>query len=158
MDVATGDNEYLGEVGVDWEESSTAVYSLQIDGGGRFWVMATDLPQQGEAPGGDAHLWSFTLDTADEPVYSGIFDDAPYYTQALLIIPGDPVLPATGAGTGIAPIAAGVLLLRAARSSRPTASAAAPPWTRKKSNQPSLRACAMTRNTTRSNSKCTVST
>lgn len=108
VDVTTGAFEPVAQAGVDPDENGDAVYSLQIDGSGRFWVMVETSIDVEEY---DARLWSFTLDTASTPVYSGIFDDDPYYTQALLIIPGEPALAATGSSVGVAPIAAGALLL-----------------------------------------------
>ncbi len=103
VDPATGDFESIGDVEVG--DGYTGIYSLQIDGGGQFWI-EVDTP----SPTYYATLWSFTLPTYATPVYSGIFDDDPYYTESLLLIPGD-ALPATGADAGALPIAAGVLAL-----------------------------------------------
>jgi LPXTG-motif cell wall-anchored protein len=77
------------------------VYSLQIDGGGRFWIMADDSSEAG------ASLWSFAPADAATPTLSGEFIDDPYYTEALLIVPGA-ALAATGADFGgVVPLAAG---------------------------------------------------
>lgn len=104
---AAGPNELLGEVQIN-EDNTT--FSLQIDGGGRFWIAAT----QPAEPIWEMHLWSFTLDTLATPVDSGAFTDDPYWTVALLLIPGDPpqpVLPVTGASEGVLPAVAGALVL-----------------------------------------------
>lgn len=105
VDPATGDYTSIGDVEVG--DGYTGIYSLQIDGGGQFWI-EVDTP----SPNYYATLWSFTLPTYATPVYSGIFDDDPYYTESLLLIPGV-ALPATGADAGALPIAAGVLALGA---------------------------------------------
>jgi hypothetical protein len=102
---ADGDFDHLADVVLP--EGNT-IYSLQIDESGRFWV-EVDQPMV-EAPA-EAHLWSFTLDTAETPVHSGIFDDDPYYTAALLLIPGVPALANTGATVGGLPAVAGLLML-----------------------------------------------
>ena len=64
----------LGDI--PFADESMRTYSLQIDGGGQFWIEVDD-------PGEPyyATLWSFTLPTFATPVYSGIFEDDPYYTE-----------------------------------------------------------------------------
>lgn len=104
VDKASGHFEFVGTVNVP----DGAIYSLQIDEGGRFWVMAESWNYDEEQY--EAHLWSSTLTTLDAPVHSGEFVDDPYYTEALLLIPGKG-LAATGATVGALPIAAGMLLL-----------------------------------------------
>ena len=82
--------------------AETTIYSLQIDGGGRFWIEVDDSNLDS-----DAGLWSFAPADAATPTYSGEFIDDPYYTEALLIVPGA-ALAATGADFGgVAPLAAG---------------------------------------------------
>ena len=101
FDVTNGAVNYLGQVTLAGNES---VYSLQIDEAGTFWI-EVDVFNEGDPT--DALLYSFTEATITAPVLSGEFTDDPYYTEAILIIPGAPVLPATGADTSMAPIAAG---------------------------------------------------
>ena len=85
------------------EEDLRGVFALQIDGGGTFWIDVATRE-------GLTQLWSFTPTTLDSPVLSGLFTDDPFYTQALLIIPGS-ALAATGAGLGFVPYAAGAAVL-----------------------------------------------
>lgn len=99
VDTATGSYENLGNIPV---AEDSYIYSLQIDGGGTFWIEVDDDTEAG------ASLWSITLSTLATPVLSGEFIDDPYYTEALLLIPGEPVLPATGTDFSVAPIAAGL--------------------------------------------------
>lgn len=102
VDITTGSYTFLGVVSVGRE----IIFSLQIDGASRFWIMAEE-----ELDGSDlAHLWSFDLPTYTTPVYSGIFDDDPYFTEALLLIPAK-VLPATGPAESGAAAVAGLALL-----------------------------------------------
>lgn len=98
VDTTDGSFTSGGQVGVE----SGSIFSLQIDGGGTFWIQADEQSESG------ASLWSFRLDTLSSPVYSGPFVDGPFYTEAILIIPGEPVLPATGADLSVAPLAAGL--------------------------------------------------
>jgi len=92
---------------IDAEEELRGVFALQIDGGGTFWINVATRE-------GLTQLWSFTTTTLGTPVLSGLFTDEPFYTSALLIIPGA-ALAATGANLGLAPYLAGgaVLLLLA---------------------------------------------
>jgi hypothetical protein len=80
------------------------IQSLQIDGGGQFWIQAN------EDSDSESGLWSFALASPGTPVYSGSFIDGPYYTQALLIIPAK-ALAATGADLTGAPLIAGGAVL-----------------------------------------------
>ncbi len=131
IDVTDGTATPVGEVVSPEPDGLFRVYSLQFDEAGTFWV---EVDSYGE--GGDglvAELWSFTLPTAESPVYSGVFTDDPFYTEAILIIPGDvpvaplvpvapvePALAATGAdpasvlpwgiGAAVIVLAGGVLL------------------------------------------------
>ena len=77
-----------------------AVFSLQIDGAGRFWIMSDDSSISG------ASLWSFAPGDAATPTVSGPFIDGPYYTEAILIVPGK-VLAATGVDSSAVPLIAG---------------------------------------------------
>ena len=132
IDVTDGSTNFIDNIVPAEPQTAFYTYSLQFDGAGTFWI---------EADGSDgdnttATLWSFTLETLDAPVYSGIFTDDPFYTEAILIIPGDvvpvePALAATGAdladvipwGVGAAAIvlAGGVLMI--VRSRRASAAA-----------------------------------
>ena len=99
VDTSDGTYVYLDTVTLPAE---TTIYSLQIDGGGRFWIEVDDSNLDS-----DAGLWSFAPADAAAPTYSGEFIDDPYYTEALLIVPGA-ALAATGADFGgVAPLAAG---------------------------------------------------
>jgi hypothetical protein len=106
-DVATGDGVSIGSVPIETEDQG--LYSLQIDGGGTFWV---EIDDDSDSRGG---LWSFTLDTFATPVFSGHFIDDPFYTEALLIVPGvvppKPQLAATGVDAGLGLGVAGFLAL-----------------------------------------------
>ncbi len=84
----------------------TGVFALQIDGGGTFWI---DV----QTREGFTDLWSFTPTTLDAPVRSGEFTDDPFYTQSLLIVPGEVALAATGAPSSAVPVGvgAGVIVL-----------------------------------------------
>ena len=76
-------------------------YSLQFDESGRAWIEADNtLP-------GQAGLWSFPLSDLAATVYSGNFTDDPFYSEALLIIPGKPALAATGLDASATPLIAG---------------------------------------------------
>lgn len=134
IDVTDGTATYIDDVvGPDPNpEALFRIYSLQFDEAGTFWVEIDTYVDEEFV----ATLWSFTLATVDAPVYSGIFTDDPFYTEALLIIPGDPAvepaLAATGAdvadvlpwGVGAAAIvlAGGVLMI--VRSRRGSAASA----------------------------------
>ena len=85
----------------------TGVYALQIDEGGTFWIAVSNRP-------GDSSLWSFTLSTLGAPIHSGIFTDDPFYTTAVLIIPGEaltPLLAASGVEPAAGLLAAALLLV-----------------------------------------------
>ena len=84
---------------LDLDGDVTGVRALQIDGGGTFWIVV-------DTREGLSDLWSFTPTTLDSPVLSGLFTDDPFFTQALLIIPGA-ALAATGADLSAAPYLAG---------------------------------------------------
>ena len=99
LDTTNGNYFFLSLVGAP---AGDVVYSLQIDGGGTFWV---EIDEDVDGPA-TAGLWSFTLATVNAPVYSGVFTDDPYYTEALLIIPGA-ALAATGTDVSGAPLIAG---------------------------------------------------
>lgn len=85
------------------EEDLRGVFALQIDGGGTFWIDVATRE-------GLTQLWSFTPTTLSAPVLSGLFTDEPFYTSALLIIPGA-ALAATGADLSLAPYLAGGAVL-----------------------------------------------
>jgi len=98
VDVTDGSFDYIDTVAIPGEDG---IYSLQFDEAGTFWVQADEDSE------GGAGLYSFTLATVGAPVYSGSFTDDPYYTEALLIVPGA-ALAATGTDLGaIVPLAAG---------------------------------------------------
>jgi hypothetical protein len=109
-----GGRELLGSVAFNALPHS--VLALQIDESGRFWM---------EADYGTpivATLWSVTLDTLPDPIFAGFFgDDDPYYTEGLLLIPGDPAVvlamggaPLPASGQDPFPVVlAGILLLLA---------------------------------------------
>lgn len=93
--------------GVHDRQTLTGVYALQIDEGGTFWIAVANRP-------GDSSLWSFTPSTLGAPIHSGIFTDDPFYTSAVLIIPGQaptPLLAATGVEPGAGVLAATMLLV-----------------------------------------------
>ncbi len=101
VDTTDGSFTSLGDV-----VTPGTVYSLQFDKAGTFWV------EVDEDTDGGAGLWSFTLATKATPVYSGSFIDDPFYTEAILIIPGQPVaLASTGADLAAAPYLAGGAVL-----------------------------------------------
>ncbi len=86
-------------------------YSLQFDKAGTLWVQV-DVDED-DWEGGLSTLWSVTFETLDTPVLSGVFTDDPFYTEALLIVPGQPKLAATGADTSavlLGALGAGALL------------------------------------------------
>lgn len=97
----------FASTGVHDQQTLTGVYALQIDEGGTFWIAVANRP-------GDSSLWSFTLSTLGAPIHSGIFTDDPFYTAAVLIIPGTaltPLLAASGVEPGVSIFAAALLLL-----------------------------------------------
>jgi len=99
IDVTDGTFDFVANVVVP---DTYGIYSLQFDQAGTFWIEADDDSDSG------AGLWSFTLATVATPVYSGQFENDPYYTEALLIIFGSLALADTGAElSSVAPIAAG---------------------------------------------------
>lgn len=104
VDREDGYYEYVGAIAVP---DGDTIYSLQIDEGGRFWILASHETVERWV----TQLSSFTLDTLSAPVLSGDTVDDPYYTYALLLIPGKPVLPATGPATGLLPAVAALLVL-----------------------------------------------
>jgi len=140
INVETGEVTDLGSV--VFPDESYRTYSLQFDEAGTFWV---EVDTYNEEDNLLATLWSFTLTTIETPVFSGIFTDDPFYTEAILIIPGDapvapaePALAATGAdlasvlpwgiGAGVIVLAGGVLLiLRSRRKPAVSTSVAAAP-------------------------------
>ncbi|MCC6854532.1 MAG: hypothetical protein IT189_00580 [Microbacteriaceae bacterium] len=84
---------------LDLDGDVTGVRALQIDGGGTFWIVV-------DTREGFSDLWSFTPATLTSPVLSGLLTDDPFFSQALLIIPGA-ALAATGADLSIVPYLAG---------------------------------------------------
>ncbi|HOY82743.1 MAG TPA: hypothetical protein PLB92_11460 [Rhodoglobus sp.] len=84
---------------LDLDGDVTGVRALQIDGGGTFWIVV-------DTREGFSDLWSFTPATLTSPVLSGLLTDDPFFSQALLIIPGA-ALAATGADLSLAPYLAG---------------------------------------------------
>ncbi len=97
---------FLAHPDLDLDGELTGVFSLQIDGGGTFWIDVATRE-------GESQLWSFTPTTLDAPVLSGLFTDDPFYTSALLIIPGLVALASTGATVTALPSAVGAALLLA---------------------------------------------
>lgn len=132
IDVVTGAATSLGFVDFSTPEGQFhRTYSLQFDEAGTLWV---EVDNYGEGVADYyATLWSFTLETLDAPVYSGIFTDDPFYTEAILIVPGtvvvpvEPALAATGAdssallplglGAGLIVLAGGALVIVRRRTS-----------------------------------------
>lgn len=111
IDVTDGTLDYVDTLGFPGA-GLYGTYSLQFDKAGTLWIELDVDATVWE--GGMATLWSATLTTLDTPVLSGVFTDDPYYTEALLIIPGKPALAATGStGASVLPWAIGgaVLLL-----------------------------------------------
>ena len=84
---------------LDLDGDVTGVRALQIDGGGTFWIVV-------DTREGFSDLWSFTPATLTSPVLSGLLTDDPFFSQALLIIPGA-ALAATGADLSLVPYLAG---------------------------------------------------
>jgi len=76
-------------------------YSLQFDEAGMAWIEVDNDVGRG---GG---LWSFQLSDLTSTVYSGNFANAPFYAQAVLVIPGKPTLAASGLDPAFAPLWAG---------------------------------------------------
>lgn len=127
IDVTTGAETPVGEVTFPDDTSSYTIYSLQFDGAGTFWV---EVDHFAEGDFFRAELWSFSPTATGSPVFSGVFTDDPFYTEAILIIPGDvapvePALAATGAdladvlpwaiGAAVIVLAGGVLLILRSR-------------------------------------------
>jgi hypothetical protein len=114
IDVTDGTLDYVGTLTIA-QPGVYGSYSLQFDKAGKLWIEIN--VDDGVWEGGMATLWSATLTTLDAPVLSGVFTDDPFYTEALLIIPGKPALAATGSSLeSLAPWALGgavVLLLGA---------------------------------------------
>ena len=99
IDVTDGTTTFVGTLGFTGD-GLYGVYSLQFDKAGTLWI---ELDVDYEVwEGGSSTLWSATFATLDAPVLSGYFTDDPFYTQSLLIIPGQPKLAATGADTASA--------------------------------------------------------
>lgn len=82
-------------------------YSLQFDQAGTAWIEVDN-----SFPGG-AGLWSLKLSNLAGTVYSGNFTDDPFYTEALLIIPGKAALASTGVDSSATPLFAGGAVLLA---------------------------------------------
>lgn len=128
IDVTTGAETLVGEIEFPATGIGYSIYSLQFDGAGTFWVQV-DAFSEGEFL--RAELWSFSPSSSEAPVFSGVFTDDPYYTEAILIIPGvvvvpvEPALAATGAdladvlpwaiGAAVIVLAGGVLLILRSR-------------------------------------------
>ena len=128
INVETGEETLLGDIGFPDDNTGFATYSLQFDGAGTFWI---EVDHFSEGDFFRAELWSFTLATVASPVFSGAFAaDNPYYTEAILIVPGvvapvEPALAATGAdladvlpwaiGAAVIVLAGGVLLILRSR-------------------------------------------
>ena len=122
LDVTTGFADFIDT----YEGDVSTVGSLQFDQAGRWWVQVYAYDEALEES--TAQLASFTVvgDTASAAVVAGTFTDDPYYTEALLIIPGEPALAATGAdlgtvsliavGAGAIALAGAALLLRRRRT------------------------------------------
>ena len=113
LDVTDGTLTVLGTLGFSGA-GLYGTYSLQFDKAGTLWI-ELDV-DSGVWEGGMATLWSATFATIDAPVLSGVFTDDPYYTEALLIVPGQPKLAATGTDSASAlpwALAAGALLAAA---------------------------------------------
>lgn len=113
IDVTDGTFDYVDTLGFPGS-GLYGLYSLQFDEAGTMWI---ELDVDNTVwEGGESTLWSATLTTLDAPVLSGVFTDEPFYTQALLIVPGKPALAATGSTVAsVAPWAIGgaILLLGA---------------------------------------------
>jgi len=103
VDGSTGDVVSFGVVPRD--DDVYGIYSLQIDGAGRFWLEVDILANDVRA----SALRSWTLGSSAYPTNSGIFTDEQYNTEAILIIPGavPATLPKTGSDAGSLAIAAG---------------------------------------------------
>lgn len=113
IDVTDGTLTYIDDIGFTGS-GLYGTYSLQFDKAGTLWI-ELDV-DSGVWEGGMATLWSATFATLDAPVLSGVLTDDPYYSEALLIIPGQPKLAATGADTATAlpwALGAGALLAAA---------------------------------------------
>ncbi len=91
----------LGSLTFTSDPFATGTYSLQFDEAGMAWIEADN------AVGRGAGLWSFQLSDLTSTVYSGNFANAPFYTEAVLVIPGKPTLAATGLDPAVAPLWAG---------------------------------------------------
>ena len=91
----------LGSLTFASDPFATGTYSLQFDEAGMAWIEADNDVGRG------AGLWSLQLSDLTSTVYSGNFANAPFYTEAVLIIPGKPTLAATGFDPAFAPLWAG---------------------------------------------------
>lgn len=127
IDVTTGGETAIGEVVFPDDMTSYTVYSLQFDQAGTFWI---EVDHFSENDFFNAELWSFSPTGFEAPVFSGVFTDDPFYTEAILIVPGvvapvEPALAATGAdladvlpwaiGGAVIVLAGGVLLILRSR-------------------------------------------
>ena len=113
--------EFIGEVDVpSFQPGNSEVVGLQVDAGGRFWIINSSMVDpdgaQGEIDEANwVYLSSFTLDDF-EAIEAGLLWDAPFYSEALLFLPtlaAGPTLAATGVEPGVvgAGGAAALLLL-----------------------------------------------
>jgi len=91
----------LGSLTFTSDPFATGTYSLQFDEAGMAWIEADNDVGRG------AGLWSFRLSDLTSMVYSGNFANAPFYTEAVLVIPGKPALAATGLDPAFAALWAG---------------------------------------------------
>ena len=106
VDVSDGTLTGLGSLSFTEGADYDYTYSLQFDQAGTAWIEADN-----SLPGG-AGLHSFSLGDLSATVYSGNFTDDPFYTEALLIIPGAPTaLASTGADSSQVPLFVGGALL-----------------------------------------------
>lgn len=112
LDVTDGTLTFIDTIGFTGA-GLFGTYSLQFDKAGTLWIELDVNSALWE--GGMSTLWSATFATLDAPVLSGIFTDDPFYTEALLIVPGQPKLAATGSDTAaVLPWALGAGALLAA--------------------------------------------
>jgi hypothetical protein len=79
LNITDGTHSSIGTVVVP--NTVYGVRSLQFNGAGTLWVEADTNEGQ------NTELWSFTRSTIAAPILSGIFADAPYFTEAVLIVP-----------------------------------------------------------------------
>ena len=84
----------------------TNAVSMQVDSAGVLWFL--------NDPDGAPNLWSATTTPDSEVLSGGILDgETEVFTQSLLVIPGKPALPATGADFNLGLLAAGAATLLA---------------------------------------------